>query len=334
MSCDAQALHRSSIVIDAVCPLASEKVEYLDWYRQGGVSTLAPTLGGPGNAREALGAIARWRRLLARRDDLMLVQGVQDIVEAKASDRLGIFFHFQGAEPFETDLNLAEAYKALGVGMVQLAYNVKNRVGDGCEERTDAGLSEFGLRLIARLNECRIIIDCSHTGLRTSLEAVEASNAPVVLSHSNVASVCQSRRNVADELIDAVARSGGVIGMVGFPAMVAIDRAPTVDQFIDHIDAVADRVGIDHVALGIDYYDGQAGVATDEAARAYYDRFVAAGLWGPTYPPPPHNYPAGIETPKTLSNLTLRLLERGYSEPQVRQVLGGNWMRVMHQVWG
>jgi membrane dipeptidase len=331
---DGQTLHRSSIVIDAVCPLASEAFEYLEWYREGGVSTLAPTVGGLGGARETLAAIAKWHREIAQRDDLALVSSVQDVIDAKAENKLGIFFHFQGVEPLEGDLNFAKMYKALGVGMVQLAYNVKNRVGDGCEERTDAGLSEFGLKLIRCLNDDRIIVDCSHTGLRTSLEAAEVSRHPVVLSHSNVASVHPSRRNVASELIDAIARSGGVIGLVGFPAMVASDPTPTIDQFIDHVDAVADRVGIDHVALGLDYYAGQAGVATDEAARRYYDKFVAEGLWGSAYPPPPHNYPAGIETPKTFFNLTVRLLERGYNEDEVRKVLGGNWMRVMQQVWG
>ncbi|MBB6428165.1 membrane dipeptidase [Sphingopyxis sp. JAI128] len=331
---EGQALHRSSIVIDAVCPLALESFEYLEWYREGGVSTLAPTVGALGGVRETMAMIAKWRRVLADRDDLAAVRTVQDIVDAKAADKLGVYFHFQGIEPFEGDLNLAEIYKILGVGMVQLAYNVKNRVGDGCEERTDAGLSAFGLKLIERLNDNKIIVDCSHTGLRTSLEAVEASRDPVVLSHSNVASVHPSRRNVADELIDAVAKSGGVIGIVGFPAMVSCDLAPTLDQFINHVDAIASRVGIEHVALGLDYYAGQAGVASYADAKQQYDKFVEAGLWGPTYPPPPHNYPAGIETPKTLANLTVRLLDRGYCETEVRQVLGGNWMRVMQQVWG
>jgi membrane dipeptidase len=135
-------------------------------------------------------------------------------------------------------------------------------------------------------------------------------------------------------LIRAIAQSGGVIGVVGFPGMVAKTTTPSLDQFIAHIDALVERVGIDHVGLGIDYYSGQVGVADERDAQRIYDQAVRTGLWSTAYPPPPHHYPAGIETPRTLPNLTTRLLARGYSESDVRKVLGENWLRVMRTVWG
>jgi membrane dipeptidase len=327
-------LHAQSIVIDAVCPLPTDRPEYLDWYREGGVTALAPSLASTESARTSLNRLAAWHRLLREREDLLLVRQAKDIELAKQSGRLGIYFHFQGTDPIEDNLDLIDLYKASGVGMVQLAYNVKNRVGDGCEERTDAGLSRFGIKLIERLNQARVIVDCTHTGLRTSLEAVECSKAPVVLSHSNPSSVHKSARNVPEELIEAIARSGGLIGVVGFPAMVSSSSKPTLDQFIAHIDALVKQVGIDHVGLGIDYYSGQAGVADEEESRRGYEEAIRSGIWGPAYPPPPHHYPAGIETPRTLPNLTRRLLERGYAESAVRKILGGNWLRVMQRVWG
>jgi membrane dipeptidase len=122
--------------------------------------------------------------------------------------------------------------------------------------------------------------------------------------------------------------------MVGFPALVAPKIAPSLDDFIAHIDAIVQRVGIDHVGLGIDYYTGQSGVASDEAALRKYNEMLRSGVWGDAYPPPPHHYPVDIETPKTLPNLTRRLLERGYQESDVRKILGGNWLRVMQSVWG
>jgi membrane dipeptidase len=207
-------------------------------------------------------------------------------------------------------------------------------VGDGCEERTDAGLSRFGIKLVQRLNTSRVIVDCSHTGLRTSLDAIECSAAPVVLSHSNAASVHATLRNAPNELIDAIAKSGGVIGVVGFPGMVSISTTPTLDQIIAHIDAIVQLVGIDHVALGLDYYPGQSGVASDEEALRGYNEAIRAGIWSTAYPPPPHRYPAGIETPRTFPNLTRRLLEHGYREPEIRKILGENWLRVMRAVWG
>lgn len=334
MSTDAaDKLHSESIVIDAVCPLASRS-DYLDWYREGGVTVLGPSIASIESARVTLERIAVWHRLFRERGDLMLVQRAADIEEAKSSGRLGIFMHLQGTDPLEDSLDLIDLYKALGVGVIQLTYNVKSRVGDGCEERTDCGLSRFGLRVIERLNEARVIVDCSHTGLRTSLEAVEHSKAPVVLTHSNPASVHPCARNVSYELIDAIARSGGVVGLCGFPGMVSAGVSPSLDDFIGHIDAIVERVGIDHVGLGIDYYTGQAGVASDGDALRSYNRAVQSGIWGSAYPPPPHRYPAGIETPRTLQNLTARLLERGYALADVKKVLGENWLRLMRSVWG
>lgn len=329
-----QGLHSDSIVIDAVCPLVTDDPPYIDWYREGGVTAMAPTVGGTDNARTTLNCLAAWHCLLREREDLLLVRQARDIKIAKQSGRLGVYLHFQGADPIEDNLDLVDLYKALGIGVVQLTYNIKNRVGDGCEERTDAGLSRFGIKLIERLNRARVIVDCSHTGLRTSLDAIEHSTTPVILSHSNVASVHASPRNVSDELIEAIAQSGGVIGVVGFPAMVAGAITPSLDEFIAHIDAIVQRVGIDHVGLGIDYYPGQAGVASDEVAMRGYTEAIRSGIWSTAYPPPPHYYPSGIETPRTLPNLTCRLLERGYSEPDVRKILGENWLRVMRSVWG
>lgn len=328
------SIHDDSIVIDAVCPLVKDHPEYIEWYRAGGATAIAPTIASIESARIALNRLAAWHRMLRERDDLLLIQRANDIEVAKRSGRMGIYFHFQGTDPIEDNLDLIDLYKSLGVGVVQLAYNVKNRVGDGCEERTDAGLSRFGLKLVQRLNEARMIVDCSHTGLRTSLDAIDCSSAPVVLSHSNPASVHATPRNVQNELIDAIAKSGGVIGVVGFPAMVASTATPSLDDFVAHIDALTDRVGIDHVGLGIDYYIGQSGVSSDEAALLTYNRMIRCGAWGAAYPRPPHHYPAGIETPKTLPNLTHRLLERGYTEADVRKILGKNWLRVMAHVWG
>lgn len=335
MEHDFRAIHDASVVIDATCPLVMDDPGYIDWYREGGATAIAPTVGGWESTRVTLTRLAKWARLLATRDDLLPVHRAADVELAKRSGKMGIFLHFQGTDPIEGDLDLVYMYKALGVGVIQLAYNVKNRVGDGCEERTDAGLSKFGVALVRRLNEAKVIVDCSHTGHRTSLDAIESSSAPVILSHANARAVHDNPRNVRDDLIKAIAHSGGIIGANGFPAFVAKDTRPSLQQLIAHIDHVAELVGIDHVSVGIDYYGAQAGVISDEEAMKFYEEFVRQGQWSAaSYPPPPHHYPAGIETPRTLFNLTKGLLERGYSVEDVRKILGGNWMRVMRAVWG
>ena len=331
---DHDRIHDEAIVIDAVCPLMRRR-QYIDGWIEGGATAAGPTIAVFEDAGAALRVLGEWIRAIDADPRLTLIKRAADFAQAKADGRFGVFFHFQGTGPIEDDLNLVDAYKALGVGMIQLAYNVRNRVGDGCEERTDAGLSHFGLRVVERLNEARVVVDCTHTGYRTTMDAIEASSRPVVFSHSNPKAVKASPRNITDDQIRAAAATGGLIGMVGFPSFVSASPRPTLDEFIDHIDHVVRLVGDDHVGLGIDYYWIQAAFSGLEEATRLYEEFIAAGKWRPeSYPPPPIHYPDGIETPRDLRNLTRRLLERGYGEEATKKILGGNWVRVFREVWG
>lgn len=326
-------LHSDSIVIDAVCPLVMDNSEYLDWYITGGVTAIAPSVGSTESAPTVLTRLARWHRLIRERDDIVLVRSAADIIDAKQQGRLGVYFHLQGTDPVENNLDLIDLYKSLGVGMIQLTYNERNRVGDGCEEPGDAGLSRFGARLVDRLHKAQILVDCSHVGERTALDAIERSTAPVVLSHSNSKSLHPVPRNASDELICKIAATGGVIGIAGFPGMIGASSLPSIDQFIAHIDYVVGLVGIDHVGLGLDYFSGQAGVVSDEAARAGYEKSIAEGIWTMAYPPPPHHFPTTIETPESFQNVTRALENRGYQPADAAKILGGNWLRVFEAVW-
>jgi membrane dipeptidase len=335
MSADAPAdLHAAAIVIDGTCPLLRRR-EFVDWYIEGGVTACCPTVGSTAPAGETLRNLGAWRRFIASRDDLMLVGAAADIEHAKAARRLGLIFHFQGADPIENDLNLVEAYRALGVRMVQLTYNVRNRVGDGCEEKTDAGLTAFGVDLVKRLNENRIVVDCSHTAYRTTMDAIERSSRPTVFSHANAYALHPSPRNIRDDQIKAAAASGGLVGVNGFPAFLGDSPRPSMDRFIEHLDYMVQLAGIDHVALGIDYYEGMHPVANETEAKQFFRQQVAQKRWSESnYPPPPHHYPEGMATPKELPNLTARLLARGYPADDVRKIIGGNWLRVLRTVWG
>lgn len=337
---DAEQVHRDAIVIDATAPLLdafplSRRNEYLDMAIRGGVTCAAPTVAQGENAGDTLKLIATWLRVLKSRADLLHVRSVQDIHRAKAEGKLGILFHFQGTAPFEDDLNLVETFHALGVRMVMLTYNAKNAVGDGCEERTDAGLSRFGIRLIERLNENRIVVDVTHTGYRTTMEAMEVSARPVVFSHSNAKALFDSRRNITDEQARAAAQTGGLVGVAAVPYFILREGRPTLDQFVDHLAHFADVAGIDHVGLGLDFWAGSQPFADDAEADAQWQHYVDAGLWDPaTYPRPPHYYPFDLDTPAEMGALTARLLQRGFSPEDTRKVMGANWLRVFEAVWG
>ena len=331
----AEELHRESIVIDATCPLARQGNSFERWI-SGGATAIAATVDQRG---EFIGATMRklgmwFKRLENHRDRLIHVTSAEDIYRAKREGKLGIIFQFQDSLPFEQDVQIIEVYHRLGIRMVQLCYNTKNFVGDGCSERTDSGLSDFGLRVIAEMNRLGMVVDCSHTGYRTTMDAIEASKEPIIISHANAKAVYDSFRNLRDDQIKAVAAKGGVVGVTGFPPFVSKKSRPTLDEFLDHVDYIAKLVGVEHISLGLDYWEYMAGVCDGDKARARYAELVQAGIWNPReYPPPPFYYPEGIEIPEKLPNLTAGLLRRGYSEEKIKGILGLNLIRVFREVW-
>ena len=320
------SVHSDAIVIDGTCP-GEHWLEAFSTWSEGGASACVVSVASLEGCRPTLDRIGEVLRLVRESDNLCLATDTADIHAAKREGKLAAILHFQGTGPFEDDLGLAEIYWRLGVRVVQLAYNVRALAADGCEEPGNAGLSRFGRLLVAELNRLGIVVDVSHTGHASSMDAVEVSTAPVIASHSNAAAVHASRRNLKDDLIRALADSGGVIGINGYPAFVADGTNPTLDQFIDHMAYIADLVGPAHVGIGIDY-------TTRDLPMAEYDHLINSGQWTrESYPPPPWHYPSGLDDASGLPNLTSRLLERGFSEQDVRGILGENWLRVFDAVW-
>jgi membrane dipeptidase len=326
-------LHKKAIIIDATCPLGSLENYYKLWI-DGGVTVMAPTVAVDQNCRETVSLIATWLKKIEASDDLLLVTCVEDIYRAKRENKLGIIFHFQNSLPIENDLDLLSVYHRLGVRVIQICYNVKNFIGDGCTERTNSGLSEFGINVIREMNRVGILVDLTHTGYQTTMDAIKISEKPVIFSHSNVFNLCTSPRNLKDDQIKAVAEKDGVIGVVGYPAFVTSNYQATVDDLIDHIDYIRNLVGLRHIGIGMDYWEGMDGIATLGEAKKLYTELIDTGKWkADCYPPPPWRYPNGVEKPSQFSNLTDALILRGYLEEEVLMILGENFLRVYKEVW-
>ena len=337
--------HDEIITIDGTSPLMGEnhQEKFLDWYKEGRVTAFAPTMSeGPMSSVSSLtdklntlDNLGFMLKLVHKRNDLIVVRSSEDVRRAKREGKLGVMLNFQSPTAFEYNLDLVHVYKELGVGVVQLTYNARNQFGNGILERGDSGLSNLGIALVKELNSAKMIVDVGHTGIKTAYDAIETSSTPVIISHANSRNKFDSNRNVPDDLIKAIAQNGGFIGAVMYPPFIRKEPRPTLNDYIDHIKYLVDLVGPDHVAIGSDYFGGQWGVISDEEAQKLYERNIAVGAWDKaTYPAPPWVYPEGIETPRTLYNLTSGLLNRGFSKDDIRKIWGENWMRVMKQVWG
>ena len=322
---DPPKLHRDALCLDAAAPMMAPRdlATVVPELVAGGVDAVLATAASIEGFRETADVLGAWLRLEADgAAGVMLARSVADVRRAKAAGEIAVVLHLQGGNPIEDNVDLVNVLHALGARVVQLTYNHRNLIGDGCLEDANGGLSSFGRRVVERLGDLRIAIDVTHVGERTSLEAIELAGAPVIASHSNAKVVCDSPRNLSDEVIRAVVASGGVIGLCGFPAFVSSSAEPTLEQLLDHADYISELVGPEHLGLGLDFAD------EDE------EDFIRYGYDPRYYPPPPWTYPAGIGGFAEWPNITAGLVSRGYTDDQVRGILGENFLRVLETIWG
>jgi membrane dipeptidase len=314
------------VLVDVLAvPAFDGDTNELDSWAAGGVGCCVVTVAAQHSARETIGLIGRWYEEIERRDDLVLAQRSDDVREAAATGKLAVILQFQNSRPLEFDLNLLAIYWRLGVRAIQLAYNQRNAVGDGCEEPGDAGLSGYGQAVVREMNRLGIIVDLSHTGRQTTLDALTRSTRPCIFSHSNARAIHDHPRNIDDEQIRALAANGGIIGVNGIPAFVTADPSPTIDHVVAHISHIVQLVGPDHVCIGTDY--------GSDPTPAEYQTLVRNGVWDPAnYPPPPWRYPEGFANATEFPNLADRLAGEGYDDATVDKIMGGNFLRVFAEV--
>jgi membrane dipeptidase len=293
----------------------------LQRYRRAGVDVVFINVGFGDDGIEAhVRMIAHFRRwLVARPDEYVLATDVAAIEHARATGRLAVGFDIEGMNAIDDQLSLISLYYDLGVRWMLIAYNRNNRAGGGCRDG-DNGLTEFGRRTVEEMARVGMLLCCSHTGERTSREAIDLSPNPVIFSHSNPRAMWDHHRNISDDLMRACAARGGVIGINGIGIFLGANdnRAETVAS---HIDYAVSLVGDDHVGIGLDY------VFDEEELK---DLFVNS----------PHLY-AGYDvegglrmvSPEQIQAIVEELLRRGYSEEALGKILGGNFLRVARQVW-
>ena len=291
--------------------------------RQGGVDAVFATVASLEDTGQAVTRVAQWLR--AGEDPgipARVAASAAEIRGAKAAGDTAVVLHFQGSEPLRGGAELAGAFARLGVRVIQPACNYRGAAGDGCCEPENAGLSSFGKALVTAMNQHRVAVDIAHAGVRTSLEAIEASTRPVIASHANARAVCEHPRNLPDEVIKAVAASGGVIGLCAFPSLVSAGPQPALDQLIDHAVHIASLVGAGHVGLGLDFAD---------EGEEEYDFY---GYDERYYPRPPWVWPRGIEWLHQCSDISPALQARGFAPDEAAGIMGMNFMHALTTIWG
>ena len=337
-------LVRQSTVIDMLGLLSLDFAKQAKWmadpesfmaadlqpFKDSGINVIHPAVGlGGANAYETtLKFFASWNAFIANHDEhFMRIDSAADLDRVKKSGKLGILLGVQNSEQFR-NADDVDFFRGLGQRVSQLTYNSRNLIGNGATERRDEGISDFGVSIIERMNKVGMAVDVSHCGDRTTLDAFEISKKPVLITHSNCRALVPSHpRLKTDEAIKRVGAAGSVMGITGVRMFVKGDEPTTIEHYLDHFDHVRKLIGAQHLGIGsdIDLYGYDA--MPPEANKR-----LRAGYKG-SYGFREKIDIEGVNHPKRMFDLTEGLIRRKYSDGDIQGILGGNFARVLKQIW-
>lgn len=296
--------------------------------RSGGVNVVHATCGVWEDMASTMTRIGSWRHFERQNADIVrIVRTVDDMHRAVSDDVLGIVLGFQNSSMLGDDPEMAGIFADVGIRVIQLTYNIANHLGSSCWEPHDGGLTRVGRRMVGALNDSGVLIDISHVGNTTGRDAIEASARPIAVTHGNPHSFCASGRNKPDDLIDALATRGGVIGCTLYPLFMGGADVPRT-AYCQMLADLAERIGVAHVAIGSDAVVGWAPDALGWMRNGRWDRPNDPDEV-PSFPP----WPTWFQGPEDFGSLAEGLAEVGFSAEDRDAVLGNNWLRLFGEVF-
>ncbi|MDP5275401.1 dipeptidase [Chengkuizengella axinellae] len=263
-------------------------------------------------------------------DWLVKARNAEEIRDAKKRNLKAGMISAQETDALAKNLELVDALYDFGLRMLQLTYNNQNQIGAGCAEKSNAGLTNFGIHFIEHLNQLGVLIDTSHCGKQTTLDACTYSKQPVIASHTGVSNIFNHMRCKSDEELKAIAATGGVIGVFAMPWFIHDDPNDTsMNHVLDHIDYVVNLVGVDHVGIGTDWP-----MSDVTWSLVYFKEHIAPKLGFAKGNGPSTETVKGLEKYSYFINFTRGLMSRGYSDQDIEKIIGGNWLNVFEEVCG
>ena len=299
-------IHRNAIIIDCLFGMSypPKDASPFEEMREAGLTAahLCIAWAEDIDLYEVMRRINSWYQGFEKYGDIiMLVTTSKDIETAKKQNKVGLAMGFQTTKPIEGNVEFLSAFHKLGIRV------------------------KFGIEVIKRMNKLGILIDASHCGYKTTMEAIEISEKPIAFTHANPRALCDIVRNKTDDQIKALAGKGGVISLNAYSPFFAKGAESTLDDFLDIIDYAVDIAGIEHVGLGLDYNFSESKDDFDEWAIKNPE--ISKGFTFET------KHPKGMKNIRFLPELTKGLVSRGYSEEEVNGLLGGNNLRLFTEVW-
>ena len=327
------SLYSDALVIDALSFGRDWEQAEFSALRAAGYSGIVESLPRR-DLQTAIDALVGWRERASRHPDaLLLALSAADFERARREGKTAVLMNFQNATMLEGDADNVEALHALGMRSFQLTYNYRNRLGDGCLERTNAGLSEFGVKVVERMNSVGVLVDLSHCGRQTTLDGIAFSRKPVAMTHT----MCEAlRRNhpraKTDEQIRACADKGGVVGIAALGYFLGRDPGgeTTIEAYADHIDHAASVAGHEHVGLSSDF--PPQGIAPWATRENWYEPRLES--FKPSYEVRWPPWIPELDAPARFLNIARVLERRGWTTRELELLLGRNWLRLFRETIG
>ena len=316
-------------------------VQYARWsaaifqeMREGGVDAVHATVAYHGDCREARKGIADWSRRFKAFSDLILHGKTgSDIARAHDLGRTAVFLGFQNPSPIGDDLSLVETFHGLGIRFMQLTYNNQSLLGSGYLETRDAGVTRMGRQVIAEMNRLGMVIDMSHSGEISTLDAMSISERPVAISHANPKWWHDTPRNISDAVMRAVSGTGGMIGFSIYPHHLRSGSNCRLESFCEMIAESAERYGIDSLGLGSDLCQGQPASVLAWMRYGRWSRRPKSEVVGKGYESFPSN-PVWFRDNRDFGNVAEGLTKAGFADMEVAKILGENWKRFLEESLG
>ena len=320
-------LYKKSIVLDGLVITRGWDEDSFEALAKSGYTGFNTSLAS-GSLQSALDSLEEWKkRIIDNPERLILADSSDDFLRAKKEGKVAVMPGFQNATMIEKSIDNIDKLYAAGTRWIQLTYNQRNLLGDGCTERTNAGLSDFGIEAVKRMNELGIIVDLSHCGSQTTNDGIEFSNPGPCFTHSMCEALYKNHpRSKTDDQIRAMANKGGVMGIICLGYMIGPDPGgkTTLDTYVDHIDHAVKIGGIDHVGVAADY-----AIQGLEADGATYDNWYVPRLtrFKPSYEVRWPPWIPELDQPDRYLKVAQKLDARGYSTGDIEKILGLNWLR-------
>ena len=318
--------------------LTIDGLQYSNWsreifeqMREGGLDAVHATLVYHETTRETLSRLGEWnRRFEAWPDLIMPVHVPQDIAVAQASGRVGIILGAQNCSPIEDDIDMVEVMRDLGLMIMQLTYNNQSLLACGCYEAEDSGITRFGRQVIREMNRVGMVIDMSHSAERSTLEAIEISERPVIISHANPESFHPAKRNKSDKVLKAIAESDGLLGFSAYPFHLRNGSDCTLTEYCEMIARTADLMGIEHLGIGTDLCQNQPVSILEWMRNGRWSKDMDYGEGSASNADWPRPLP-WLRDSRDFPNLIAGLRKVGMSEDEVAGIMGKNWVALLER---